>query len=440
MTSQPVLRPLGPLQSSCRPRPGRFGTVLGGEATILHRPRPLQGRLLPRGQRLVPVLGGLPAIGRRQPTLGAGDLPIDHPLLPAGQQRRIVGTQTAAGDLVTNHGSLIANLRGLVAGIGSLVAAGRPPVPADSQLVVQLGSFVAQLGRLVAFPGSLLAVVTDPLTRGHYLSSSPLPTGVSSHALGGSSRGGQPATTQSMPGQPELGKAGPSLRPTSAIRPIARSPPAFPASCRDPSTGGSRALARHAAGLEREPDHGQRPAPAVTDPAVRSCEQLAERCVSPIGKETRTAWRGGTSARRRGSTVIAAAVVLAALAVTGWAPAGAAAPQSPAGSCVPGKLVDFCRAAPPADGFRLDKGAYETIAFPGASLTVPYRSNDRGQVVGTLASLDRPRVRMALILAGRGSGPGRCERPPASTSNGRTSSSTAGHTPRAVRANTPEAA
>jgi hypothetical protein len=27
-------------------------------------------------------------------------------------------------------------------------------------------------------------------------------------------------------------------------------------------------------------------------------------------------------------------------------------------------------------------GAYETIAFPGASLTVPYRSNDRGQIVG----------------------------------------------------------
>jgi YD repeat-containing protein len=45
--------------------------------------------------------------------------------------------------------------------------------------------------------------------------------------------------------------------------------------------------------------------------------------------------------------------------------------------------VDFCRAVPPADGFRLDKGAYETIAFPGASLTVPYRSNDRGQVVGS---------------------------------------------------------
>jgi hypothetical protein len=27
--------------------------------------------------------------------------------------------------------------------------------------------------------------------------------------------------------------------------------------------------------------------------------------------------------------------------------------------------------------------ASETIAFPGASLTVPYRSNNRGQVVGT---------------------------------------------------------
>jgi len=44
--------------------------------------------------------------------------------------------------------------------------------------------------------------------------------------------------------------------------------------------------------------------------------------------------------------------------------------------------VDFCRAVPPADGFRLDKGTYETIAFPGASLTVPYRGNNRGQVVG----------------------------------------------------------
>jgi hypothetical protein len=38
---------------------------------------------------------------------------------------------------------------------------------------------------------------------------------------------------------------------------------------------------------------------------------------------------------------------------------------------------------PPADGFRLDKGAYETIAFPGASNTVPFDLNDRGQVVGS---------------------------------------------------------
>jgi hypothetical protein len=81
---------------------------------------------------------------------------------------------------------------------------------------------------------------------------------------------------------------------------------------------------------------------------------------------------------------IAAAVVAAGLAVAGSVPARAAAwmPAPAARACVPGKIVDFCRAVPPADGFRLDKGTYETIAFPGASLTVPYRSDNRGQVVG----------------------------------------------------------
>lgn len=240
MTSQPVLRPLGPLQSSCRPLSGRCGTVLGGEATILHRPRPLQGRLLPRGQCLLPVLSGPPAIGRRQLTLGAGDLPIDHPLLPAGQQRRIVGTQTAAGHLVTNHSSLIASLRGLVAGIGSLVAAGRPPVPADSQLVVQLGSFIAQRGRLVAFPGSLLAVVTDPLTRGHYLSSSPLPTGVSSHALAGSSRGGQPSDNSghARPARTQEGQAFPAANQRHPT--YHQVPASLPRVVPGPINGGSR--------------------------------------------------------------------------------------------------------------------------------------------------------------------------------------------------------
>jgi hypothetical protein len=205
MTSQPVLRPLGPLQSSCRPLSGRCGTVLGGEATILHRPRPLQGRLLPCGQCLLPVLSGPPAIGRRQLTLGAGDLPIDHPLLPAGQQRRIVGTQTAAGHLVTNHSSL-------VAGIGSLVA----------------------------FPGSLLAVVTDPLTRGHYLSSSPLPTGVSSHALAGSSRGGQPSDNSghARPARTQEGQAFPAANQRHPT--YHQVPASLPRVVPGPINGGSR--------------------------------------------------------------------------------------------------------------------------------------------------------------------------------------------------------
>jgi hypothetical protein len=87
---------------------------------------------------------------------------------------------------------------------------------------------------------------------------------------------------------------------------------------------------------------------------------------------------------RRGRVAIAAAVVVAGFAVAGSVPAQAAASMTApaARACVPGKIVDFCRAVPPADGFRLDKGTYETIAFPGASLTVPYRSNNRGQVVG----------------------------------------------------------
>jgi hypothetical protein len=87
---------------------------------------------------------------------------------------------------------------------------------------------------------------------------------------------------------------------------------------------------------------------------------------------------------RRGRVAIAAAVVVAGFAVAGSVPAQAAASMTApaARACVPGKIVDFCRAVPPADGFRLDKGTYETFAFPGASLTVPYRSNNRGQVVG----------------------------------------------------------
>jgi hypothetical protein len=37
---------------------------------------------------------------------------------------------------------------------------------------------------------------------------------------------------------------------------------------------------------------------------------------------------------------------------------------------------------PPGHGFRLADGRYQTIDGPGASLTVPYHHNNRGQVVG----------------------------------------------------------
>jgi hypothetical protein len=92
----------------------------------------------------------------------------------------------------------------------------------------------------------------------------------------------------------------------------------------------------------------------------------------------------GSTSIRRGRAAIAAAVVAAGLAVAGVVPALAAAPMtaSTARACVPGKILDFCRPVPPAHGFRLANGAYETIDAPGASLTVPYRSNNRGQVVG----------------------------------------------------------
>jgi len=92
---------------------------------------------------------------------------------------------------------------------------------------------------------------------------------------------------------------------------------------------------------------------------------------------------------RRGKAAIAAAVVVAGLAVAGSVPARAAAMTAPAArACVPGTIVDFCRAVPPGHGFRLANGNYETIDGPGASLTVPYRSNNRGQVVGAYIEPD----------------------------------------------------
>jgi hypothetical protein len=91
-----------------------------------------------------------------------------------------------------------------------------------------------------------------------------------------------------------------------------------------------------------------------------------------------------STSMRRGRTAIAAAVVVAGLAVAGSAPARAAASTTaPAPrACVPGKIVDFCRAVPPGHGCHLANGVYTTIDGPGASLTVLYSINNRGRIIG----------------------------------------------------------
>jgi hypothetical protein len=52
------------------------------------------------------------------------------------------------------------------------------------------------------------------------------------------------------------------------------------------------------------------------------------------------------------------------------------------GGIAAGKIVDFCHAVSQGHGFRLANGVFTAIDGPGASLTVPDRSNNRGQVVG----------------------------------------------------------
>jgi probable HAF family extracellular repeat protein len=65
---------------------------------------------------------------------------------------------------------------------------------------------------------------------------------------------------------------------------------------------------------------------------------------------------------------------------------------------VPGRIVDFCSDVPPAQGFLLDKGVYTTIEAPGASTTIPFGINNRGQIVGV--SFDGVRYRGFLLSNG----------------------------------------
>jgi hypothetical protein len=90
-----------------------------------------------------------------------------------------------------------------------------------------------------------------------------------------------------------------------------------------------------------------------------------------------------THVRRRLTVAIAAAAAVAALTLAGAAPVRAQAP-----SCTPGLLFDFCSDVPATLTFVLDKGVYATLAAPGASATLPFGINNRGQIVGAYVDPD----------------------------------------------------
>jgi hypothetical protein len=100
-----------------------------------------------------------------------------------------------------------------------------------------------------------------------------------------------------------------------------------------------------------------------------------------------------TRVRRNRIAAIAAAAVGTALALASAVPMWAQAPPTPstAGECTPGQIVDFCRDVPPGHGFLRDKkGVFTTIDVPGASLTVVFDSNNRGQMVGAYIDAGGP--------------------------------------------------
>jgi hypothetical protein len=107
-----------------------------------------------------------------------------------------------------------------------------------------------------------------------------------------------------------------------------------------------------------------------------------------------------TAFRYRRLASIAAGGLATALAlsvaVRAWAQTSP--DSSPAGECVPGRIVDFCSDVPAARGFLLDKGVYTTIEAPGASTTIPFGINNRGQIVGV--SFDGVRCRGFLLSHG----------------------------------------
>src|SRR5262245_28165325 len=53
-------------------------------------------------------------------------------------------------------------------------------------------------------------------------------------------------------------------------------------------------------------------------------------------------------------------------------------------------IVDFCSDVPAAQGFLLDKGVYTILDALGASTTIPFGINRRGQIIGTYIEPEGP--------------------------------------------------
>jgi hypothetical protein len=98
-----------------------------------------------------------------------------------------------------------------------------------------------------------------------------------------------------------------------------------------------------------------------------------------------------TRVSHRRMAAIVSIVIFVALTLASLVPAWVQAPSpSPAEACTPGLVVDFCSDVPAAQGFLLDKGVYSIIDVPGASTTIPFSINNRGEIVGTYVDAGGP--------------------------------------------------
>src|SRR5262245_14596928 len=96
----------------------------------------------------------------------------------------------------------------------------------------------------------------------------------------------------------------------------------------------------------------------------------------------------GSRVVRHAMAAIAASALTLASSVSAWAQAPSAPPAEE--TCTPGQIVDFCRDVPPGHGFLRDKRGFTTLDVRGASLTVVFDINNRGQLVGAYIDAEGP--------------------------------------------------